>query len=607
MPRPPEFDRREAIPARQPLPITGAEARTPAVHPSTLPLVHSSIAAIPQPSLATVLTPKWRSALARVRQQRSGGSGKIFLLALVGLGFWSGVFGVFYRVLNYIHSEQEIGSILAAKLLGITLLAFASLLLLSNLITALSSFFLAKDLDLLVSSPVDWFRLYIAKLGETLLHSSWMVVLMAVPIFTAYGIVFGGGPLFPLVVIAALVPYFVLPCVVGSGVTLVLVNVFPARRTRDLLSLIAIGAAGGLVLLFRLVRPELLARPEGVRNLLDYLSALRTPTSPFLPSEWATAMVMNWLQRVADPLPVVLLWTTAPALIVLGALLHARLYGPGYSRAQEGANRFTRGRAWTGIMERLFRAMPAARREFVLKDIRAFFRDTTQWSQLILLAVLLVVYVFNIKSLPLFSGEKVPFFLVSIVVFLNLGLAGFVLAAIAARFVFPAVSLEGRQMWLLRSSPLDLKALLWSKYWTGTIPLLLLAVIITFSTNALLQASGFMMAVSLGTIVLLTFAISALALGFGALYPRYDTENAAQIPTGFGGMVFMMTAIVLLGMVIVIEAVPVMGYLRAQLAGEPVQVTWKMVGSLLLVAGICLAATIIPLRLGLRRLEEMEF
>ncbi len=147
------------------------------------------------------------------------------------------------------------------------------------------------------------------------------------------------------------------------------------------------------------------------------------------------------------------------------------------------------GRGWSSVLSRVFRRMPAARREFVLKDLRLFFRDTTQWSQLILLAVLLVVYVFNIQSLPLFSGEKVPVFMVSLVVFLNLGLAGFVLAAVAARFIFPAVSLEGRQMWLLRSSPLDLRALLWSKYWTGTVPLLVLAVLITFSTNVLLQAS----------------------------------------------------------------------------------------------------------------------
>jgi ABC-2 type transport system permease protein len=560
-----------------------------------------------QPSLQTITTPRWRSALNRLKQERSEGSGKFFLLALVALGFWAAVFGLSYRILRYIQSTSEVGVPLAAKMLGIILLAFASLLLLSNLITALSTFFLAKDLDLLVSSPTDWLRLYLAKLGETLLHSSWMVALMAVPIFTAYGMVFKGGPLFPFVVLGALLPYFVLPCVIGSATTLILVNVFPARRTRDLLSLVAIGAAGGLVMLFRLVRPEQLARADGVRNLLDYLAVLKTPTSPFLPSEWATQMIMNWLERVGDPLPVALLWTTAPAFVVLGAMLHGRLYHPGFTKAQEGAERFVRGRGWSGVMAKLFTRMPAARREFVLKDIRLFFRDTTQWSQLILLAVLLVVYVFNIKSLPLFSGERVPVFLVSLVVFLNLGLAGFVLAAIAARFVFPAVSLEGKQMWLLRSSPLDLKALLWSKYWTGTIPLLILAILITFSTNVLLQASAFMMAVSLGTIVLLTFALSSLALGFGAFFPRFDTENAAQIPTGFGGMVYMMSAIVLLGLVLMLEATPVLGYLRAQLAGEePIPGPW-MFGSLALVVVLCLTVTIVPIRMGLKRVEGMEF
>jgi ABC-2 type transport system permease protein len=561
----------------------------------------------PQPSLQTITTPKWRSALNRLHQERSSGNGKFYLLALVALGFWAAVFGLSYKILRYIQSTTEVGVPLAGKFLGIILLAFASLLLLSNLITALSSFFLAKDLDLLVSSPTDWLRLYFAKLGETLLHSSWMVALMAVPIFTAYGMVFSGGPLFPLIVIAALVPYFIMPCVLGSAITLILVNVFPARRTRDLLSLIAIGAFGGLVLLFRLIRPEQLARPEGVRNLLDYLSGLRTPTSPFLPSEWATSMVMNWLQHVADPLPIVMLWTTAAALVVLGAMLHGRLYHTGFSKAQEGAERFVRGKAWAGILGRLFRHMPPSRREIVLKDLRVFFRDTTQWSQLILLAVLLVVYVFNIKTLPLFSGETVPVFLVTLVVFLNLGLAGFVLAAVAARFVFPAVSLEGKQMWLLRSSPLDLRALLWSKYWTGTIPLLVLAIAITFSTNVLLQATPFMMVISLGTIVLLTFAISAMALGFGALYPRFDTENAAQIPTSFGGMVFMMSAILLLGVVLVLEAAPVLGYLRAQLNGqEPVPGPW-MIGSLVGVVVLCLTMTIVPIRLGLRRVEQMEF
>ena len=79
---------------------------------------------------------------------------------------------------------------MAGKVLGVILLAFLSILLLSNIITALSTFFLAKDLDLLVAAPVGGVRLYLAKLAETVVHSSWMVALLALPIFTAYGIVY---------------------------------------------------------------------------------------------------------------------------------------------------------------------------------------------------------------------------------------------------------------------------------------------------------------------------------------------------------------------------------------------------------------------------------
>jgi ABC-2 type transport system permease protein len=239
--------------------------------------------------------------------------------------------------------------------------------------------------------------------------------------------------------------------------------------------------------------------------------------------------------------------------------------------------------------------------------LKLFFRDPTQWSQLILLAVLVIIYLFNIRALPLFSGEQVPFAMVTVVSFLNLGLAGFVLASIAARFVYPSISLEGRQMWLLRSSPLDLRALIWSKYWIGTIPLLVLALSITVFTNILLKVTPFMMVVGIGTIILLTLAISAMALGFGALFPQFDTENAAQIPTSYGGLVFMMSTIALLAAVIVVEAVPVSNYLRARFQGVPVPVNVWMVGAFVAVAGICMVATIVPLVVGLRRMEQFEF
>src|SRR5664279_4571011 len=192
-----------------------------------------------QPGFLTLTSPKWRSAWHRFRQAPiSASPGRSLLLGLAGLLFFAIAFGISWRVVSYFRGVEEIGQLLAAKLLSIALLAFLSILLLSNLVSALSTFFLAKDLDMLVASPVDWGRFYLAKLAETLLHSTWMVGLLSVPLLAAYGIAWQAGPLFPLVAIGALVPLAVIPAVIGVAMTLLLVNIFPARRARDVLGLL---------------------------------------------------------------------------------------------------------------------------------------------------------------------------------------------------------------------------------------------------------------------------------------------------------------------------------------------------------------------------------
>ena len=569
-------------------------------------LGHTAETAIqmPDPSLWHLLTPKWLTARARPLTQERGRGARLAILGFFGLLFWSFIFGVLYRLLAYFRGVQEIGPLLAGKLLGLILVGFFSILLLSNIITALSSFFLARDLDMLVAGPVDWLKLYGAKLLETIMHSSWMVALMSVPMFAAYGVVYDGGWAFPLIVLAVFIPFLVIPGVIGSVITLVLVNVFPARRTRDILSVIAVLAAGGIVLLFRVVRPERLARPEGFRSLVDFVAILRTPTSPLLPSEWASEAVMSWLGFRLEYLPFYLLWTTAAAAVVIGAVMHRWLYLKGFSKAQESGQRWAR----SGVMHRIsmvvLRPLGVLRRELVLKEVRLFFRDSTQWSQLILLAVLVIVYVFNIKFLPL-RGEGITFFLVNTVPFLNLVLSGFVLASIAARFIFPAVSLEGRTLWLLRSSPMSVRDLLWSKFWVGTLPLLILALGIVGITDYLLDVSVFMFVVSLLTIAMMTFAVAGLAIGFGTMFPQFETENAAQIPTSFGGLLFMMSSIGVIGGVVILEARPVYSYLSRTFTLAKPDPTEMIVGFGLAVL-LCVAATVIPIKVAMRRLETVE-
>jgi ABC-2 type transport system permease protein len=602
MPEGSSAPRRTSAEVTGPRRTTGRQAVIAVVESATDQLQREKL---PNPSYTHLLRPKVLTAVSRAsKSDERSHAWRWTVVGAIGLLFWSFVLFVLTRVLTVFRNTPEIGALLAGKVLGLVFISFFMILLLSNIITALSTFFLAKDLELLVSAPVNWLTLYAAKLTESMLHSSWMIALMAVPIFAAYGWVYRGGLMFPFIAIATFIPFLIIPAVVGAAIVIVLVNAFPARRTKDILSIVAVLTGAGVVLLFRLLRPEKFARPEGLQSLVDFITLLRTPTAPYLPSEWVQRTIMSSLDGKTDWLAFYLLWTTAGAALVLGARLHQSLYTAGFTKAQESTQRWVRGRIVRRAGHFLLQPFGILRRELVMKELRVFFRDTTQWSQLILLAVLVIVYVFNVKFLPL-SGAGITTFLVNTIPFLNLGLAGFVLASVAARFIFPAVSVEGRTLWLLKSSPLPMRALLWSKFWIGTLPLLILAVGIIGVTDAMLQVTEFIFAVSIFTIVFLTFAIAGLALGLGAVFPQYDTENAAQIPTSFGGLVFMMLSAGVVGAVVLLEARPVYGYLTAEAFGG-IPDPMDMYVGFGLAALLCLACTFVPITVALRRLERLE-
>ena len=83
-----------------------------------------------------------------------------------------------------------IGTIVLRKLMDLLLLSLFGLLCFSNIVTALSSFYLSDDLELLLSLPISRVELYTTRLIETMLQSSWMVLALGAPILVSYGIVY---------------------------------------------------------------------------------------------------------------------------------------------------------------------------------------------------------------------------------------------------------------------------------------------------------------------------------------------------------------------------------------------------------------------------------
>jgi ABC-2 type transport system permease protein len=210
--------------------------------------------------------------------------------------------------------------------------------------------------------------------------------------------------------------------------------------------------------------------------------------------------------------------------------------------------------------------------------------------------------------LPLDRSPMPTAALKTAVSFANLALAGFVLSAVAMRFAFPAVSLEGKAYWILQTAPVPLRMLLWSKFWLNFVPLLVLGELLVFLSNLLLQVPHWMMALSLITVFLMTFGITAIGVGIGALYPRFNFDNAAEIPTSFGGAICMIFSIGFIALAVMLEAWPIYVLATQALSPMPLKVPeiWVIAPSLAAVAALTTVAVFLPLRQGLKSLERLQ-
>jgi ABC-2 type transport system permease protein len=560
-------------------------------------------------SVALLLSPLWLSWKNGFFRGRASWARRFLLVALAA-GFWLGTFFVIRRVLRYFETVFDLGPGLAYQLLLIILLTFLSMLLFSNLVASLSTYFLARDLELLHAAPVAASSFFYARLINTTINSSWMVLFFSLPIFAAYGAVFRGSVTLYLWVALILPLFLVIPAAVSILSIHVLVFFLPAKRIRDILFFIGLLAFIIMYFLFRLSQPERLVQPESFGNFMEFLRAMETPASPFLPSSWSAEILAGTLfERDTEQLFFFAMLSSYALFLPLAASwVCGKIYLDGWSKAQE-SRQGRRKIAWIDrALELTTRLFPAHTRALMIKDIKTFSRDTTQWSQLFLLAALIVVYLYNFKVLPLDRSPMPAGALRTLVSFANLGLAGFVLSAVAVRFAFPAISLEGKAFWILQSSPISLRGLLWSKFWLISIPLLVLGELLVFLSNLLLQVPPWMMSLSLITVCLMTFGITAIGVGFGALYPNFNYENAAEIPTSFGGAVSMIVSIGFIALIVMIEAWPIYQIAMASLRRGPMSAPtlWIVAPSMAIVAALTAAVIALSLKAGIRRLEQLK-
>jgi ABC-2 type transport system permease protein len=553
-----------------------------------------------------LLRPHFLSARNRASRRERGDLTRGVLFGGIGLVVFFALFQGASWLTGQLEDYAELGDYLLRMGLSWLFLTFLSFLAFSGVVTALSTFFLSDDLRLLLAAPVAVRRVFHARFLRTVAQASWMVVIFLAPVLMGIGWARCAGPGYYVMAMLTVAPFAVIPVAVGSAVTLLLVNTCPARRARDLLMLMGLLFAATLVILLRFIRPEQLMRVESLPDLTGFFATLQSPITPLLPSFWAGEMLFSTLRGERDLLHTAALWSTAFASVVLLRMAGERWYLSGYSRSQEASKaRFDQLRlldAGVGVLP-----MSTVRRQLLIKDLKIFLRDVGQWSQLLLLLALMLVYLYNFRVLDLDSIPYMSAFIKNTYAFVNLGMAGFVMATVAVRFVFPAVSSEGAAFWIIRTAPISLRDFLWSKFWTGFVPVFVLTESLTVVANEFLATDPFMKVTAAVAIVFMSLALVGLATGLGARYPRFGAD-ATQAAGSYGGVAFMVQAVLFIIVTIALLGWPSSVYLLANARHLPLSVSQQLLIALCFggVAAMSLTIWLTSMRSGVRALEEMS-
>ena len=554
-----------------------------------------------------LLLPTFWASRNRARRREKGDLLRGILFGGIGLGvmgaLFLGAFWLTWQAAQY----AELGDYLIRIGLSWLFLTFLSFLAFSGIVAALSTFFLSDDLRLVLAAPVAARRLFFARFARTVAQAGWMVVVFLAPVLAGIATAKCVSPLFVFTALATIVPFVVIPIAIGSAVTLMLVNVFPARRAHDILMLMGLVFATSIVLLLRFIQPERLLRVESMPEVTAFFATLQSPITPMLPSFWAGEALFAALQGGSDPMHVAALWTTAAAIVVMIGWAFERWHFTGFSKAQEARKaRFAQWRvldAMTGLLP-----LSTVRKHLLLKDLKVFLRDVSQWSQLLLLLALTLVYLYNFRVL---DRDRLPYmsgFLKNVYAFLNLAMASFVMSTVTVRFVFPAVSAEGAAFWIIRTAPISLRDFLWSKFWTGLVPILILTEGLIIAGNELLGVDPFLKRMSAVAVVFMAFALVGLGTGLGARYPRFAADNPSQVAGSYGGVAFMIVAVLFILVMIALLGWPSSVYLFSQLRNRPL----TNVQQILIVACFTSAALLsvvtwlLGMRTGVRALQAMD-
>jgi ABC-2 type transport system permease protein len=555
-----------------------------------------------------------RAAIASVRRESRL---KVALVSVATVVLWLGAYGVGRLAFAWLElfggellgvGSLTLADVVVARLFSLFAFVLFFLLIFSNILVAFGTLYRSREVIYLVASPLGWRQLFLSRFAEGVFLSSWASAFLGTPLLLAYGIETGAPPLFYLAAVLIYIPFITLPAALGTLVAVLLARALPRLGAAGLAGVGAVVVAGFALLLRRAMAAPELGTDATVGALLG---ALASSESLWLPSHWAARAV---LAAAAGQTQTALLFfgallAAATVVVMLVTEVAARLFYPGWSslmgvERKRGAPlstaRFFRG----GFLHKLLAPLGEPARSLVVKDLRLFWREPTQWGQFVLFFGIMALYAANMRQSSIAYDAALW---QSMLTLLNAVVSMLILATLTTRFIFPLISLEGRRFWILGLAPLTKGQLVAQKVGLSVVTTSLFTVGLVLLTSLRLGLGGMQLGVSLFTIVAANFALSGLAVGLGSLYPNFQEDNPARIVSGLGGTLTFILSMLYIVFVGAAQTVALQWPYLKRFGGWSLDhgpVAALAMAFIAVVSGITFT---VPLLLGLRNLRRADF
>ncbi|UCH95628.1 MAG: hypothetical protein JSV88_01955 [Candidatus Aminicenantes bacterium] len=430
---------------------------------------------------------------ARIRQLKNAATRFGWRKYLVFLLLSGGILGlmVFFsiKVFGFLYHQEEFPLyfklFLSEKILMMTFLTMFMMLILSALISTLNIFFLSKDLSLLLTSPLRSRTVFTWKAIEVGVSSALMVIFFSMPVLFAYSYYFAPSLANIAAVILVFLLYMISGVLIGILIGMIIPAFFSVKKLQPVLSLVSIVLISAIVIFLRLLRPERFGNPDVINNLLEYMGGLSVKGFAWFPFYWiakalhlvAKGDYWGYCKAIGAFLVIILLM--GGFLLFLQKKYYLRLFDK-LNKGTPGSHRS--GWEKSRVLKKKYQDYSTLWK----KEIKTFFRSPAQWSQLLIIAAIVIVFILNMKGIPM------PHISVkNIIAYLNLGMAAFIVAGLNSRFTFTTIPMENPGIAHIMASPFEKVKLFRFKLLFHVIPLMIVGFILFFTGDLALHLDTF--------------------------------------------------------------------------------------------------------------------